>query len=80
MNKALILGLVVFSFTRAQAEDGRQIVAESQKRAQSKSQQYEGTIEVFGAANKVSLKHWEFERNGSSGSANRFCALPRRRK
>ena len=60
-----------------QAQDARQIVAESQKRTQSKSQQYEGTIEVFGSSNKVSLKRWEFERTGSFGTSKsilRFTA------
>jgi outer membrane lipoprotein-sorting protein len=77
MNKASVFLLALFSFALAQAQDARQIVAESQKRSQSKSQQYEGTIEVFGSGNKVSLKHWEFERNGSFGTSKsilRFTA------
>jgi outer membrane lipoprotein-sorting protein len=74
-----LIGLVVvnFALALAQAQDARQIIAESQKRAQSKSQQYEGTLEVFGSANKVSVKHWEFERTGSFGTSKsilRFTA------
>jgi hypothetical protein len=58
-------------------QDARQIVAESQKRGQSKSQQYEGTIEVIGSSNKISIKHWIFERFGSYGASKailRFTA------
>ncbi len=61
------------------AQDARQIVAESQKRGQSKSQQYEGTLEVIGSSNKISLKRWMFERIGSYGSSKailRFTAPP----
>jgi hypothetical protein len=73
----LMIALVGFNLVLAQGQDARQIVAESQKRAQSKSQQYEGTIEVFGSSNKITLKHWEFQRNGSFGSSKsilRFTA------
>jgi len=58
-------------------QEARQIVAESQKRGQSKSQQYEGTLEVIGSSNKISLKRWMFERIGSYGSSKailRFTA------
>src|ERR1700682_6263619 len=74
MNR-LVFGFVFLSF--AQAQDVRQIVAESQNRSRSKSERYEGTIEVFGSSNKVSVKHWEFERIGSFGvskSILRFTA------
>jgi hypothetical protein len=74
MNRSL--PLLLFSLT-ALAQDARQIVAESQKRAQSKSQQYEGTLEVIGQSNKISLKRWEFERIGSYGASKsilRFTA------
>jgi Outer membrane lipoprotein-sorting protein len=78
MNKTwLVAGcwwLVVGSLC---AQDARQIVAESQRRGQSKSQQYEGTLEVIGASNKISLKRWMFQRYGSYGSSKailRFTA------
>jgi hypothetical protein len=74
MNRSL--PLLLFSLT-AFAQDARQIVAESQKRAQSKSQQYEGTLEVIGQSTKISLKRWEFERIGSYGASKsilRFTA------
>jgi hypothetical protein len=59
------------------AEDARQIVAESENRSRSKSQQYEGTLEVIGASNKISIKRWEYRRIGSYGASKailRFTA------
>jgi Outer membrane lipoprotein-sorting protein len=63
--------------TIASAQDARQIVAESENRSRSKSQQYEGTLEVIGASNKVSVKRWEYRRIGSFGASKvilRFTA------
>lgn len=76
MSKYIAYALLLSSFL-ACAQDPRQIVTESQKRAQSKSQQYEGTLEVAGASNKISLKRWEFERIGTFGASKailRFTA------
>ena len=76
MNKYVACALLLGGFL-ACAQDPRQIVAESQKRAQSKSQQYEGTLEVVGSSNKISLKRWEFERIGTFGASKailRFTA------
>jgi outer membrane lipoprotein-sorting protein len=59
------------------AQDARQIIAESENRSRSKSQQYEGTLEVMGASNKVSIKRWEYRRIGSFGNSKailRFTA------
>jgi hypothetical protein len=73
----LICVFALFSLPLAHAQDARQIVAESQRRSQSKSLQYEGTLEVLGSANKVSVKHWEFARMGSFGASKsilRFTA------
>ena len=75
MNK-LIVGLLLVK-TFAFAQDARQIVAESENRSRSKSQQYEGTLEVIGASNKISLKRWEYRRIGSYGTSKailRFTA------
>ena len=61
----------------ALAQDARQIVTESENRSRSKSQQYEGTLEVIGASNKVSVKRWEYQRLGSYGTSKailRFTA------
>jgi hypothetical protein len=59
------------------AQDARQIVEESQKRGRSNSQQYEGSLEVIGANNKVSKKSWQSQRLGSYGNSKatiRFTA------
>ena|SRR5271165_3827499 len=75
MNRAIVLCLVLCS--AALAQDARQIVAESENRSRSKSQQYEGTLEVIGASNKVSIKRWEYRRIGSYGASKailRFTA------
>jgi hypothetical protein len=50
-------------------QDARQIVAESQQRGHSQSQQYEGTLEVMGSPNKIALKRWVFQRIGSYGAS-----------
>ncbi|MBS1831314.1 MAG: outer membrane lipoprotein-sorting protein [Acidobacteria bacterium] len=69
--------LVALAACTAFAQDPRQIVEEVQKRAQSKSQQYEGTLEVVDAKSKVSTKRWEYSRLGAFGSSKsvlRFTA------
>lgn len=61
------------------AQDARQIVQESQNRTRSKSQRYEGTLEVFSSRNQVSKKRWEFLRLGSYGDSKsilRFVEPP----
>ncbi|HLJ48400.1 MAG TPA: outer membrane lipoprotein-sorting protein [Bryobacteraceae bacterium] len=61
------------------AQDVRQIVTESQNRGRSKSERYEGTLEVINIRQKVSTKRWEFERLGSYGDSKallRFTAPP----
>jgi hypothetical protein len=63
-----IAGLLLV-VTMALAQDARQIVSESENRSRSKSQQYEGTLEVIGASNKVSIKRWEYRRIGSFGAS-----------
>ena len=79
MNKLFaILSLLVMAVP-AFAEDPRQILIESQNRSRSKSQRYEGTLEVIGASNKISLKRWVYDRIGSYGASKavlRFTAPP----
>jgi outer membrane lipoprotein-sorting protein len=73
----LISAFLLLSSTLAWAQDARQIVAESENRSRSKSQQYEGTLEVIGSTNKVSIKRWEYRRIGSFGASKailRFTA------
>jgi len=75
MNR--LVAAFLLSVTAALAQDARQIVAESENRSRSKSQQYEGTLEVIGASNKVSIKRWEYRRIGSFGASKailRFTA------
>lgn len=75
---ALALLLVAWSVVAA-AQDARTIMQEAQKRTQSSSQHYEGTLQVFDAKGKISDKRWIFERLGSHGSSKsvlRFTAPP----
>jgi hypothetical protein len=51
------------------AQDARQIVQEVQHRQASKSQRYEGTLEVIGAENKVATKRWIYSRIGDFGNS-----------
>jgi outer membrane lipoprotein-sorting protein len=79
MNKLLATCFAILAVGHALAQDARQIVAESQNRSRSKSQRYEGTLEVIGASNKVSLKRWVYDRIGSYGASKvvlRFTAPP----
>ena len=61
---ACALGGVAFA-----GEDARAIVAESQRRTQSKSERYEGTLQVIDQKRRVSTKRWRFERLGSYGDS-----------
>lgn len=57
--------------------DPRQIVEEAQKRTQSQSQRYEGTLTVMDAKSKITEKRWQYDRIGSHGSSKavlRFTA------
>ncbi len=61
---------------RAQ-NDARQIVEEAQRRTSTKSQKYEGLLQVLDANGKVADKRWIFMRVGSHGSSKavlRFVA------
>jgi len=51
------------------AQDGRQIIAEMQKRAQAKSQRYTGTLQVLEGKGKVADKRWVYSRLGSAGAS-----------
>jgi outer membrane lipoprotein-sorting protein len=75
MSKLLVSSFLAIS--AALAQDARQIVTESQNRSRSKSQQYEGTLEVIGSSNKISLKRWTYQRIGAFGASKailRFTA------
>jgi outer membrane lipoprotein-sorting protein len=71
------LALVLLSLGAHAADDARQIVEEVQKRTDSKSQRYEGLLQVFDAKGKISDKRWSFERLGAHGQSKavlRFTA------
>jgi outer membrane lipoprotein-sorting protein len=77
MSKYLIISFLLGIWLHAQ--DARQIVEESQKRNRSKSQRYEGTLEVINAKSRVTTKQWEFVRLGSFGDSKamlRFTEPP----
>lgn len=66
----LIAGLVC-------AQSALQIIENTQQRARSKSEHYEGTLEVQDPKGKVSSKRWIFDRIGSAGESKsllRFTA------
>jgi hypothetical protein len=73
---AVIGVLAIFAFTGV-ADEARQIVAEAQKRTESKSERYEGLLQSFDANGKTSEKRWTMERLGSHGQSKsviRFTA------
>jgi hypothetical protein len=79
MNRFLVAGFWCLVGATGFAQDARQIVTESQDRSRSKSQRYEGTLEVIGSSSKVSLKRWTYERIGAFGASKsilRFTAPP----
>jgi hypothetical protein len=59
------------------AQDAKEIIREVQRRQQSSSQRYEGTLEVTGGSAKISTKRWTYQRIGSFGNSKtilRFTA------
>jgi hypothetical protein len=51
------------------ADEARQIVLEAQRRSDTKSQRYEGVLQVFDAKGRISDKRWTLERLGSHGTS-----------
>src|SRR5215471_6312478 len=78
MNRALSIFIaLVLLAPGVAAQDARSIVQEAQKRSNSKSQRYEGTLQVIDSKSKISEKRWLFERIGSHGNSKsvlRFTA------
>ena len=71
---ALLLSLVA---PLSAQNDARKIVEEAQRRAESKSQRYEGLLQVLDNKGKVADKRWLFMRLGSHGRSKavlRFVA------
>ncbi len=73
---ALALALALAPPVFAQ-DDARKIVEEAQRRTESKSQRYEGLLQVLDGKGKVADKRWLFTRLGSHGQSKavlRFVA------
>ena len=66
MNRLALLALTA---SLAHAQDPRQLVEEVQRRSTTKSQKYEGSLEVVDSKARVSTKRWEFLRIGVFGSS-----------
>ncbi len=76
--RLIVLGLLLSSGVHAQS-DARQIVEEAQRRTNTKSQRYEGLLQVLDGKGKVADKRWIFMRLGSHGNSKavlRFVAPP----
>ena len=74
---ALIVATLALSVTLRGADTARDIVGESQRRADAKSQRYEGLLQVFDRKGRITDKRWTFERLGSNGRSKavlRFTA------
>ena len=77
MNRLIAALLLLCGSASAQYDFAAQIMDESESRSRTGTQQYEGTLEVITASNKVSVKHWEYRRIGSNGASKailRFTA------
>jgi hypothetical protein len=78
MSKTILLaGLVLLSGWLARAQTPRQIMEEVQKRAQTSSQRYEGTLQTIDRNGRTTEKRWQYDRLGSAGrskSVLRFTA------
>jgi outer membrane lipoprotein-sorting protein len=59
----------IFRTSLIAADNARQIVEEAQKRTDTKSQRYEGMLQVFDSKGKIADKRWTFERLGSHGQS-----------
>ena len=70
--------LVALTQLRA-ADNARDIISEAQKRNETKSERYEGLLQVFDSKGSISDKRWTFERLGAHGQSKavlRFNAPP----
>ena len=71
MNKQfllIVIAVLAVASPRA-ADDPRQIVEESQRRTDAKSERYEGSLRVIDAKGKIADKRWTFARLGSHGNS-----------
>jgi hypothetical protein len=63
------LALLAWRPCLAHADDARQIMTEVQNRTQSKSEHYEGSLEVINSSRKISRKRWAYDRLGVYGNS-----------
>jgi hypothetical protein len=71
------LAIALVSVPAARAQDAREVVREVQRRAEAKSQRYEGTLQVLDRRGRTSEKRWQYDRFGSHGNSKavlRFTA------
>ena len=73
MNRLLLACLL--PATCILAQDARQIMTEVQNRSQSKSQHYEGTLQVIDARNRIAGKRWVYDRIGSHGDSKAMLSF-----
>jgi len=76
MNRCSALFVYFFTVSLF-AQDALHIMEETQQRAKSKSERYEGILEVQNPTTKLSTKRWTFDRLGSGGESKsllRFTA------
>ncbi|MBS1819465.1 MAG: outer membrane lipoprotein-sorting protein [Acidobacteria bacterium] len=66
---ALVLAATLRPVPARAADDPRQIVEESDRRSNAKSQRYEGILEVVDSNGKTTEKRWAFMRLGSHGTS-----------
>jgi hypothetical protein len=74
---ASVVAALVLGVAPAGAQDARQIVAEAQRRTESASERYEGSLKVIDAKGRIADKRWVFNRLGSHGGSKsvlRFTA------
>lgn len=67
MNRLIVVALL--AAVSGWAQDPREILLEVQRRHQTDSQRYEGTLEVIGKSDRIATKRWVFERIGSFGDS-----------
>jgi Outer membrane lipoprotein-sorting protein len=53
----------------APAQDARQIIVEVQNRTRSRTEHYEGSLEVINSSQKISRKRWQYNRLGAYGNS-----------
>jgi len=73
---AVLLALLFVADGRAQ-DDARKIVGEAQRRTESKSQRYEGLLQVLDANGKVADKRWTASRSALTSSDRNLMATLR---